>query len=159
MDEMATVFERTSTINAPLWSVWERIASPEGINDEMRPWLTMSAPRGTGVLHLETIPVGVPIGRAWLRLFGVIPFDYDHLTIAELEPGRRFHEKSTMASMRRWEHERCLVERDGSTELTDRITFVPRWGLLWARPLLARVVAAFFAHRHRRLARYFARAH
>ena len=48
MDEMATVFQRTSTIDAPLQSVWERIASPEGINDEMRPWLSMSAPRGVG---------------------------------------------------------------------------------------------------------------
>jgi ligand-binding SRPBCC domain-containing protein len=158
MDEVATVLERASTINAPLRVVWERIASHEGINDEMRPWLTMSAPRGVGALQLETVPVGRPLGRAWLRLFGVLPFDYDDLTIVELEPGHRFHEKSTMASMRYWEHERCLVERGGSTEITDRITFVPRWGLSWARPVLARVVSAFFAHRHRRLARYFERA-
>ncbi|WP_395838716.1 hypothetical protein [Cystobacter fuscus] len=145
-------------INAPLRSVWERVASAEGINDEMRPWLTMSAPRGVGVLDLNTVPVGVPLGRAWLRLFGVLPLDYDLLTLVELEPGHRFHEKSTMASMRCWEHERVLVARGGSTEVTDRVTFVPRWGLLWARPMLARVVREFFAHRHRRLARYFARA-
>jgi ligand-binding SRPBCC domain-containing protein len=157
MDETATVIERVSMINAPVRAVWERIASLEGINDEMRPWLMMSAPRGAGVFHLNTAPEGVPLGRAWLRLFGVLPFDYDHMTLVELEPGHRFHEKSTMASMRRWEHERCLIARGGSTEITDRVTFVPRWGLLWAQPVLSRVVAEFFAHRHRRLARYFAR--
>jgi hypothetical protein len=45
-------------------------------------------------------PVGVAAHRARLRLFGVLPFDYDYLTIAELEPGRHFREESTMLSGR-----------------------------------------------------------
>lgn len=53
------------------------------------------------------------------------------LSIAELDPGTRFHEKSTMLSMRRWEHERTLIEVDGDrTEVRDRVTFERRVAVL-----------------------------
>ena len=137
--------------------VWERVVTPEGINDEMRPWMTMSMPRGAENLTIETIPVGTPVGRAWLRLFGVVPFDYDHLTVAELEPGRRFLERSSMLSMRHWEHERTLTPVAGGTRVHDRLAFRPRVPVPGLAALLARVVDAFFRHRHQRLLRHFAR--
>ena len=148
-------FERTSRVPAGIDEVWARVVTPEGINDEMRPWMTMTMPRGTDGLTVETVPVGRPLGRAWLRLFGVVPFDYDHLTIAELEPGRGFHEVSTMLSMRRWEHERTLTVVGDETEVRDRITFEPRLPVPGLAAVLARVLRAFFGHRHRRLNRHF----
>jgi hypothetical protein len=33
---------------------------------------------------VDNVPIGTPVGRCWMRLFGVFPFDYDRLTIAEL---------------------------------------------------------------------------
>jgi ligand-binding SRPBCC domain-containing protein len=87
-----TTIERQSTIDAPTDQVWARVVTPEGINDELRPWMTMSMPRGSESLTVDNVPIGTPIGRAWMRLFGVVPFDYDRLMIAELEPGRRFDE-------------------------------------------------------------------
>ena len=103
------IIERQSVVDAPAERVWERVVTPEGVNDELRPWMTMSMPRGAESLTVDTVPIGTPIGRAWLRLFGVLPFDYDQLSIAELEPGRRFREESTMLSMRRW---RARTHRD-----------------------------------------------
>jgi ligand-binding SRPBCC domain-containing protein len=150
------VFERSAVISAPAADVWERVVSPDGINNEMRPWMTMSMPRSARGMTVDTVPLNVVLGRAWIRLFGLIPIDYDALSIVELEPGRYFHEKSTMASMRRWEHERTLAALDdGSTRVTDRITFEPRVPGIGA--ILGRVLAAFFGHRHRRLARHFGR--
>jgi ligand-binding SRPBCC domain-containing protein len=150
------IVERESIIDTPVDRVWARVVSPEGINDEMRPWMTMSVPRGAESMTIDNIPVGKPIGRAWLRLFGIVPFDYDFLAIAELDPGRRFHEKSTMLSMRRWEHERTLTPRDdGRTGLHDRVTFEPRTPMSLMAPLIGRVLYAFFGHRHRRLQSYF----
>ncbi|WP_024795792.1 hypothetical protein [Tomitella biformata] len=150
------IIERASVIDAPADKVWIRVVTPEGINHEMRPWMTMSMPRGADSMTIDNIPVGQPIGRAWLRLFGIVPFDYDSLTIAELDPGRRFHEKSTMLSMRRWEHERTLIPReDGRTGLHDRVTFEPRGPISLAAPVIGRVLHAFFGHRHRRLQSYF----
>jgi ligand-binding SRPBCC domain-containing protein len=150
-----TVVNRVD-VPASAGAVWERIIHPDGINDEMRPWMTMRMPREASGLTVETIPLGQSIGRAWLRLFGLIPFEYDYLTIVEIEPGKRFLERSTMLSMRRWEHERTLIPVAGGTQVHDRVTLQPRFPVPGLAALLARVVDAFFKHRHRRLHRYFA---
>jgi ligand-binding SRPBCC domain-containing protein len=150
------IIELQCIIDAPAEQVWERVVTPEGINDELRPWMTMSMPRGTESLTVDNVPVGTSLGRAWLRLFGVVPFDYDRLTIAELEPGRGFREQSTMLSMRKWRHERTVTPSDdGKTVVRDRITFQLRSPIRPATPVVAACLRALFGHRHRRLQRHF----
>jgi ligand-binding SRPBCC domain-containing protein len=150
------IIELQCIIDAPAEQVWERVVTPEGINDELRPWMTMSMPRGTESLTVDNVPVGTSLGRAWLRLFGVVPFDYDRLTIAELEPGRGFREQSTMLSMRKWRHERTVTPSDdGKTVVRDRITFQLRSPIRPATPVVAAGLRALFGHRHRRLQRHF----
>ena len=150
------VLEQESVVEAPVDLVWNRVVSAEGINHEMRPWLSMSMPKAARGRTIDELPIGVPVGRAWLLLFGIIPFDYDHLDLDSFVQGRSFHEKSTMLSMQRWEHERTLTPITGTrTAVRDRVTFVPRLPLRVMSPLLRRAVQAFFAHRHRRLTRYF----
>jgi hypothetical protein len=152
-----TVVERESVVDASADAVWQRVVTPEGINDELRPIMTMTMPRGAESFTVDDVPVGTPIGRSWLRLFGVLPFDYDYLTIAELQPGRSFREESTMLSMRQWRHERTVTPDDAATAIVhDRLTFQPRLPLRPAAPLLAAGIGALFSHRHRRLQRHFA---
>jgi ligand-binding SRPBCC domain-containing protein len=147
----------TTRVAAPADVVWQRVTSPEGINHELRPWLRMTMPRS---MHGKTIADVEPgkLGRSWLLLGGVIPVDYDDLGLAEVGPGYRFLERSTMASMRRWEHERSVEPAgENDCEVSDRVAFELR------RPLgaigLSRPVAAtlkrFFERRHQRLAAYF----
>jgi ligand-binding SRPBCC domain-containing protein len=133
----STVIERKSVVDAPAADVWARIVTPEGINDEMRPVMTMSIPRGAA-FSIDNVPIGTPIGRAWLRLFGVLPFDYDDLVTAEVQPGQSFREESTMLSMRQWRHERSITP-DGATRAVvhDRLTFQLRAGLRLATPVVA----------------------
>jgi ligand-binding SRPBCC domain-containing protein len=151
------VVERESVVDASADAVWQRIVTPEGINDELRPIMTMSMPRGAESFTVDDVPVGTPIGRSWLRLFGVLPFDYDYLTIAELQPGRSFREESTMLSMRQWRHERTVTPDDAATAIVhDRLTFQLRAGLRFATPIVAAGIGALFSHRHRRLRRHFA---
>jgi hypothetical protein len=152
-----TVVERRSVVDAAADRVWQRVITPEGINDELGPWMTMSMPSGAESSTVDNVPVGIPIGRSWLRLFGVLPFDYDLLTIAELQPGRSFREESTMLSMSRWQHERSVTP-DGDTKsvVHDRITFQPPGWLRFAAPVLKKTITALFGHRHRRLQRHFA---
>jgi hypothetical protein len=133
--------------------VWDRIFTPEGINDEMRPYLRMTLPPGVEQLDPESIEIGKPIGRSWILLFGLLPFDYDDVTLQRLEPGHGFLERSTMLSQRSWEHERTLEPAAGGCVITDRVRWQPRLGLS-GRPLRP-VIAWFFRHRHRRLQRYF----
>ncbi len=89
-----------------------------------------------------------------MLLFGVLPFDYDDLTLVSVEPGRGFHERSSMLSMRVWEHKRTIEPAgEMACVVRDRLGFEPRLPLP-----LGFVVRALFRHRHRRLARRFGTA-
>ena len=72
-----------SAVDAALDDVSTRTASVEGINDELRPWLKMTIPRHLRDRTLDDGPLGVRLGRSWVLLFGLIPFDYDDLVLAE----------------------------------------------------------------------------
>ncbi len=103
------VVAHESVLPAAVTAVWVRVTDPRGINDELAPVLAMRIPRALRGMSIDEVPVGVRLGRAPLLLCGVLPVEFDHLTIASIEPDRRFHEKSTMMLLRRWEHERELV--------------------------------------------------
>jgi hypothetical protein len=156
------VIEVTTRLPAPASEVWGRAVTPEGINDELRPILRMTMPRGMEVATIEDVPTGETLGRSWILLGGLLPVDYDDLRLTEIEPGRRFQERSRTASFAVWSHER-IVEPAGEGEctVTDRLG----WEF---KPLLARVPGAgrlataivgfLFRHRHRRLERYWSPA-
>src|SRR5918994_5077673 len=91
-----------SELSADAESIWTRVTDPAGINDELRPLMRMTVPKGVSDFGLDNPEPG-KIGRSWLLLFGLIPFDYDDLNIVRLEPGRAFLERSSMLSQRLWE--------------------------------------------------------
>jgi hypothetical protein len=147
--------EQTTEVAAPAAAVWERAISPEGINHELAPLLRMTMPRTLRGKTIDDVQVGEPLGRSWILLFGFLPVDWDDLSLAELEPGRRFLERSSLLSMRAWQHERIVEPLDeGSCQLTDRVTFEPR--IPGSRGLARRVIAFLFRRRHRRMAEWAA---
>ena len=146
-------FEVSSLVPASPQKVWDRVITPAGINHELRPWMTMTLPRGFERLDPESVVLGERIGRSWVLLLGLFPFEYDDVTLVELEPGRRFLERSPMLSMRSWQHERVVEAAEGGSRVTDRIRMEPRLGLP-AAPLRP-VFKAVFRHRHRRLRAWF----
>jgi ligand-binding SRPBCC domain-containing protein len=142
-----------SRLDAPPDAVWRRVTTFEGINDELRPWMTMTAPAPVRERGLEAVVVGQRLCRSWVLLGGIVPFDYDDITLVRLDPGAGFLERSPMLSQSFWEHERTLRSDSGGTLLCDRIRFHPRLPLpaRFVRPL----IAAVFRHRHRRLRAHF----
>lgn len=134
-------------------AVWERVTSFDGVNDELMPIARMTCPRELRRIDASVVPIGRPWFRSWILLFGVLPFDWDHLRIMAIEPGRGFHEDSTMLTQRRWVHRRTLDPAVGGTTVTDRIEFEPRLPLVG--PALRMLFQAVFRHRHRRLAAHF----
>jgi hypothetical protein len=146
-------FRIASALAAEPAAVWKRATSAEGINAELGPLLRMTVPRGLESLDLDGLEPG-PLGRSWLLLFGVLPVDYDEIGLARIEPGRGFLERSSMLSMRLWEHERTIEPgADGCALIADRLAWEPRLPL--PGRLALPVVAALFRHRHRRLRRHF----
>jgi hypothetical protein len=142
---------------APPERVWERATTIEGVNAELRPILRMTAPRHMRGATIADLEPGVPAGRSWVLLGGLIPVDYDDLCLETIDPPRRFLERSRMASMEMWQHERAIAPRPGGgCVLTDTLTFELR-GPLARLPglgsLSVRIVGRLFAHRHRRLVR------
>jgi ligand-binding SRPBCC domain-containing protein len=147
-------FERRTPLAATAESVWRRATTPAGINDEFKPWMRMTVPRRLRAISLDDVELGVPVCRSWVLLLGVVPFEYDDLVLVERGPGFRFLERSSTLIARPWQHERTVVPRGSSCELTDRVSAQLRAGMERA-PGASRafegVVRAIFAHRHRRL--------
>lgn len=151
---MPTV-EQSSVVERPAREVWDRAVTEEGINYELSPILRMTMPRGLHGKTIDEVAVGEPLGRSWLLLGRVLPVDYDDLRLVELEPGRRFLERSRTLTFDPWQHERIVEEAgEGRCRVTDRLAFELK---PWLRRVpgsarLARAIVAFlFRHRHRRL--------
>lgn len=148
------VFRTVSEIDWPVEQVWQRVTTQEGINDEMGPYVKMTMPRQFRGKSIADVTPGTRIGKSFLLLFGVIPFGFDDITVAQIEPGRMFREESVMTGMRVWVHHRTLEPKGDRTIVCDEITLAPQapMGLIpgWGR-LLSIALSAFFAHRHRRL--------
>lgn len=127
--------------------------SAAGINYEFRPWLRMTLPD-----RLESIGAGpprphAPLFRNRILLLGFIPVDYEDITYSRVTASG-FHERSTMRSARRWDHERTVVaDAAGGCTVTDTITFEPRIERLEA--VHRYLVGVLFSHCHRRLRRRF----
>ena len=113
----------------------------------------MTAPRRLREQGLGGAVVGERLCRSWILLFGVLPVDYDDITLVRLEEGRGFLERSKMLSQRRWEHERTIEPLDTACVLTDSIRYEPRVPApdFLLRPLFAGI----FRYRHRRLRRRY----
>lgn len=148
--------ERHSELPVPAPVAWRWATTPETINSEFWPLLRMTMPPRLRGRDLSEFPVGEPLGRSRLLLFGVLPVDYDDLCIAELEPPRRFLERSRTLSFDPWVHERTIEPTTAGCLLSDRLSFELKSPLRYlpGAALISRaIVAGLFGHRHRRLRR------
>ena len=149
-------FSFETRLGADAAAVWAHAVSIEGVNRELAPLARMTAPPGLRRLDGSDLVLGQRLLRSWILAFGVLPIDYDDLTLVELEPGRRFLERSPMLSQRLWQHERTVDPIPGGCVVRDTVHFEPR--LRWLGYLQLPVFRLVFANRHRRLARIFGAA-
>lgn len=145
-------FTVSSLLSAAPDVLWSHATSPVGVNREFRPLLRMTFPRGTVDVTAGWKP-GERQFRSWLLVAGFLPVDYDDLAFAEVEPGRRFLERSALLSQRRWEHERVIEPEGVGCRLTDRVRFVTR--LRGIEAVYTPIFSAIFRWRHRNLRREF----
>lgn len=94
--------------------------------------------------------------RSWLLVAGFVPIDYDDVVFEEVEPGRRFLERSALLTQRLWEHERVIEPASEGCRVTDRVRFEPRLPVLAA--LYGSIFQAVFRWRHRNLRKLFGEA-
>lgn len=135
-----------SRLRATPEEVWAWITSVKGISAEMWPFFRMTVPAHIQSLTDLEITPGVRMFRSHVLLLGVLPVDYSDMTLLEITPGQGFVEKSPMASMHSWRHERRILPTtvEGTVKLVDELTFQPRL----ASRLVGGFVQRFFRHRH-----------
>ncbi|HMI87593.1 MAG TPA: hypothetical protein VK550_26085 [Polyangiaceae bacterium] len=143
-----------SELDVPRASVWEIVGTMKGVNEELGPWLRMTAPPQALNLRIENAPIGRPMFVSWVLFAAVLPIDRHRFMLAHVDAGHGFVEDSTSWSQRRWEHRRHL-EPYGERRciITDRLSFTPR--VAAAGAFLASVIGVIFRHRHRRLRERF----
>jgi ligand-binding SRPBCC domain-containing protein len=146
------VFTLSSDLSAPAITVWRHAVSPDGVNSEFRPLLRMTFPPQVGDLTERWRP-GKKLFRSWILVAGLLPVEYDDIVIEEVDPGRRFLERSSMLTQRVWEHERVIEPCAGGCRITDRVLFEPR--LPGTGAVFSAIFKRVFQWRHRNLRRLF----
>ena len=141
-------FVVSSNLGAGPEVLWRHAVSPSGVNRELRPLLRMTFPSGISDLTDSWRP-GERLFRSWLLVAGVVPIEYDDVVFEEVEPGRRFLERSTLLTQRVWEHERIIEPASQGSRVTDRVCFVPK--VPWLSAFYGSVFKAVFRWRHRKL--------
>jgi len=144
---------RSSRLAAPAERVWTHAITMSGVNRELWPLVRMSYPPEVATLSLAADQIGRPLFRSWIYFAGLLPIDYDEITIVEFEPGRRFLERSPMLTQAIWQHERTVEPCAGGCTITDRVDYRPR--VAWLGPLYPLPFGLAFTWRHRRLRQMF----
>jgi ligand-binding SRPBCC domain-containing protein len=133
--------------------VWEHISTMAGVNYELAPLFRMTHPPGVDRIDESLGELGRPVFRSRVLLFGLIPVDYDDITIVRLDPGLGFLERSPLGTQRLWEHERAIQPSGDGCVLVDRVAHDPRVPV--AERAQSALLRRVFLHRHRRLRRRF----
>ena len=151
---MTFTLKLTCILTAPMETVWQKVSTMEGVNDELKPLLHMTAPQTAKHLPFTQAPVHQVFLSSWLLLFGWLPFDRHQLQFEQVWEGG-FQENSSSWVHRWWRHERVIAMHDGGCTLTDTLQFEPRLpGLGY---VLLPIVRFIFQHRHKRLKQWFYR--
>jgi ligand-binding SRPBCC domain-containing protein len=119
-------FSVMSQLAATAAEVWSHAATMQGVNRELFPIARMTYPKAFSRLDHAPIVPGQPLFRAWILLFGLIPIDYDDITLAALDPEGGFLEISRMFSQSNWRHERRVRAIPGGCTIADHVQFTPR---------------------------------
>merc|ERR1719487_133258 len=96
---------------------------------------------------------GKTLFRSWLLLFGILPIEYDLISIDECTDGTSFVENSSMGLMSVWRHARTLHTTNQGTLITDELTFCPR--IPFSGWFLSLIVRLLFRYRHHRLGQLY----
>lgn len=135
-----------SRLNAGRDELWRSIASAEGVNYEMGPWLRFVVPEGIDLLgeaasgRVLSLKLRGPLG---------LPLGHYPLQLKRLDEGSGFLEQTWMFPFLLWQHERTIEPDGNGSAITDRLGW--RWRATFLDPLARLGVRAFFRHRHRRL--------
>jgi len=147
-------FSISSHLGCTASELWGHAITPQGINRELFPLLKMTSPKSyQNRSGMTGVPLNQKLFRSWILLFGVIPVEYDDITVVEMIPEQKFVEVSTMCTQKVWRHERRFTQVSEVCEVTDQVTFEPKLKLFG--PVQLMIFRLVFQLRHKNLKRIF----
>ena len=132
----------------PLADVFTFFADAGNLEAITPPWLRFRI--------LTPRPIAMRAGariRYRIRLRG-LPIGWE-TEITAWDPPRRFVDEQLRGPYRVWIHEHEFAERDGGTEVRDRVRYAVPGGFIVDRVVVRRDVRRIFEHRARRLEELF----
>ena len=144
----------SSRLDASRGAVWARVSAMKGINEELRPWLSMTRPRSFENKTLEDAPLQQVAFQSWSLLLGFIPYDRRGLSLMSVTPRVGFVEHSESWIFKERRHARRIEPiQGGGTLLRDELTFV--LGTPELTEIVAWMAEAVLLHRHKNLHKTF----
>ncbi len=141
-------FSQTQWLDRPLGELFPFFADARNLGRITPPWLRFEVLNPGQI----TMQVGTVIDYR-IRWRG-LPLRW-RSEISVWEPPFRFVDRQVRGPYRVWHHEHRFIERDGGSEISDRVTYAVWGGSLVERLLVRRDVTAIFAYRARRMAELF----
>ena len=88
MSRLPYNFRFVTTLRARPDEVWRHASSFAGVNRELWPLARMTYPRAMARLMPGAVPLLRTAFRSWILLLGIIPVDFDDMTLVETEDAR-----------------------------------------------------------------------
>ncbi len=132
--------------------VWKKISTLQGVNEELAPFVRMTASADQMKLPFTEAPIQQKLFTSVLLLFRVIPVDLHFLKLDDIwQYGFRENSSSLMHAY--WQHERTITGEADNCVLKDHLKFKPRLPLIHL--IMRPIVRFIFEHRHRQLQKWF----
>jgi ligand-binding SRPBCC domain-containing protein len=141
-------FFQTQWLDRPLAELFPFFADAHNLGRITPPWLRFEV--------LNQGPIAMQVGTIIdyrIRWRG-LPLRW-RSEISVWEPPFRFVDRQIRGPYRLWHHEHRFEERDGGSEISDRVAYAVWGGSLVERLFVRRDVKTIFAYRRRRLAELF----
>ncbi len=145
------VLHRSTFVARPLGEVFAFYSDPANLERLTPPWLRFRIVTPAPIAMRAGLQIDYRIALRGLPLRW-------RSEITAWEPPHRFVDEQRRGPYRVWVHEHLFHEREGGTEIVDRVRYAARGGRLVERLFVDRDLARIFDYRQRRIAELLAPA-
>ena len=124
-----------------------------GVNDELAPFLKMSAPQPWALTPISEWPMNKELFTSRVLLLGLLPIDLHRFKFVSLDRSG-FKESSRTLLNAQWCHQRIISAKGSGSSVRDIVYYEGKLAIVGR--LLKPLYHAIFVHRHKRLAAKYA---
>lgn len=141
-------FEIESDLSVEPRKLCEELLNINGVNFELAPFISMSAPYQWCSKPISEWPVDVFLFNSRVTLFGLFPIDSHDFKFIEVSASG-FSESSKTLLNKEWNHRRSIIEAGSGSKVKDRIEYKSNLGFMGF--FFMPMYKVIFIHRHNKL--------